>query len=69
LYIKAQPIHSTQKIVRETKKEIQIAITIIPSYELTSQILSYGNDVELLKPKYLRNAIKSLLEDSIKNYV
>jgi predicted DNA-binding transcriptional regulator YafY len=68
LYIKAQPIHSTQKIVRETKNEIQIAITVIPSYELTSQILSYGNDVELLKPKYLRNAIKSLLEDSIKNY-
>lgn len=68
LYIKAQPIHSTQKIVKETKNEIQIVITVIPSYELTSQILSYGNDVELLKPKYLRNVIKSHLEDSIKNY-
>lgn len=68
LYIKAQPIHSTQKIVKETKNEIQIAITVIPSYELTSQILSYGNDVELLKPKYLRNVIKAQLEYSIKNY-
>jgi predicted DNA-binding transcriptional regulator YafY len=68
LYVKAQPIHPTQKIVKETKNEVHIAITVIPSYELTSQILSYGNDVELLKPKYLRNLIKSHLENSIKNY-
>jgi len=68
LYVKAQPIHPTQKILKETKNEVHIAITVIPSYELTSQILSYGNDVEVLKPKYLRDSIKSYLIDSIKKY-
>lgn len=68
LYIKSQPIHKTQEIIKDTKKELVISITVIPTYELTSQILSYGSDVEVVEPKFLRENIKSILTNNLANY-
>jgi len=36
--------------------------------ELVAEILSYGKDIEVLKPIELRNKIKSILQEGIKNY-
>jgi predicted DNA-binding transcriptional regulator YafY len=68
LYIKSQPIHNTQQIIKDTKNELIISIIVIPTYELTSQILSYGNDVEVIEPSILREDIKDTLAKSCANY-
>ena len=68
LYIKSQPIHGTQQIIKDTKNELIISITVIPTYELTSQILSYGSDVEVIEPTILRENIKSILTENLENY-
>ncbi len=67
-YIKAQPIHHTQKILKENKTGLRIIIEVIPSHELKMQLLSYGENVTILKPLQLKIEIKNALRSAIKNY-
>lgn len=67
-YIKSQPLHETQKIVSETETEFVIRLHVIPSYELKSQINSYGNKVEVLEPAFLREEHIHMLKESLKRY-
>ncbi|TAH41114.1 MAG: WYL domain-containing protein [Bacteroidetes bacterium] len=68
LYIKAQPIHHTQKIIKDNKKEFRISINVIPSHELSMQLLSYGENVKIIKPLQLKNEIQDTLKKALKNY-
>lgn len=69
-YIQTKPIHGSQK-ARETDSAYTIvSLTLVPNYELESLILSYGEGVEILKPKSLRDKIKkriNLLNNNYKN--
>lgn len=67
-YIKAQPIHHTQKILKDNTKEFRISIEVIPSHELNMQILSYGENVEVIKPVQLRNEIRDTMKQALKQY-
>ncbi len=68
LYIKAQPIHHTQQILKNNSKEFRISINVIPSHELTMQILSYGENVKVIKPLQLKKEIQDTLKKALKNY-
>jgi len=68
LYIKAQAIHHTQKILKDNSKELRISIDVIPSHELNMQILSYGDNVKVIKPKELRKEIQDSIKSALKNY-
>ncbi len=49
-YVKAQPLHPTQKIITDNKNGLRIELNVIPSYELKATIRSFGKNVELIKP-------------------
>lgn len=68
-FLMTQPIHPSQRVVREDQNGIEFSFKILLTQELISFILSYGNNVEVLKPEGLRNEVKSMLEMSLKNYV
>lgn len=68
LYIKAQPIHHTQNILKDNAKELRISIDVIPSHELNMQILSYGENVTVVKPAQLNKDIQDTLKKAFKNY-
>ena len=65
-YITSKPIHWSQKVINIENRIIQI--DVIPNKELTALLLSYGNDVEVIAPESVRNNIKTIIEDSLKNY-
>ena len=65
-YIQTKPIHASQKNLERDKGVIEL--TVIPNKELKSQILSFGNDVEVLSPQKLREEIKGIIEDSLRKY-
>jgi len=65
-YIKSQPLHSTQQITMESSTYSAIEITVIPSFELKSQLLSYGSHVRVIAPEWLKNEIKNELKKSLK---
>lgn len=49
-YIKAQPLHPTQKIIKDNSEGLTIELKVIPSYELKATIRSFGKQVEVLDP-------------------
>lgn len=67
-YILSQPLHPSQKVIEEKSKSITIELKVMISYELKSQILSYGNSVQVLSPKSLRQEIVEELKNSLSNY-
>jgi len=67
-YIKSQPIHFSQKIIKESKKELRIEIEVIESYELIVQLLGYGSSVKVIAPKSLKNSIIQECKKALENY-
>lgn len=65
-YIKAKPIHGSQKI-KDTDAGI-ITLDVIPNKELESILLSFGSDVEVLAPESLRNSIAQKIKDTYQKY-
>ena len=66
-YVKTKPLHPTQKI-EEIDGKLIVRIKVIPNYELESQILSYGENVEVLEPADLKRRIETKLSESLSNY-
>jgi predicted DNA-binding transcriptional regulator YafY len=56
-YVKSQPMHHSQKIIKDTAEELQISLFLFPSYDLIMDILSHGDTVRVIKPKHLLNEI------------
>ncbi|MBY0425529.1 MAG: WYL domain-containing protein, partial [Cytophagales bacterium] len=53
-YIKTQYLHETQQILSDDGQVIQIQLEVIPSFELKSTILSFGDQVKVVHPLWLR---------------
>lgn len=67
-YIKALKIHETQAIEHEDSDGVQISITVRPSYELYSKLLSYGETVKVVSPPIIADRIKQHHSQALKNY-
>lgn len=65
-YIVSKPIHSSQKIVNE--EEYTLSLNVRPNKELEAQIFSFGHQVEVLKPEWLRHQIAEKIEKTYKKY-
>jgi predicted DNA-binding transcriptional regulator YafY len=64
-YIRTNPIHHSQK---PTSNPQEFTVELIPNFEFESIILKFGGQVEILKPKRLRNKIKKRLTEAIRAY-
>jgi predicted DNA-binding transcriptional regulator YafY len=67
-YIQSQPLHSSQQIIKETNTETRIKIQVGINTELLMQLLSYGANVRVLKPKSLADKIKVELQKNLHQY-
>lgn len=65
-YIVSKPIHSSQKIVNE--EEYTLSLHVRPNKELEAQIFSFGHQVEVLKPEWLRQQIAGKIAETYKKY-
>jgi predicted DNA-binding transcriptional regulator YafY len=64
-YLRTKPLHSSQKLVEEPNPKenfVTIKIHVIPNFELYSNLLFYGEDIEVLKPSKIRKKILSIIE-------
>jgi len=57
-YIKTKPIHGSQ--IEKVKKDQYsiIQLELIPNYEFEALLLSFGDNIEVISPKSLRNKIR-----------
>ena len=56
-YLNTKPLHPSQKLIKMKKKYGLFSIKVIPNPELESKLLGFGEQVEVVEPMGLRNAI------------
>ena len=65
-YIVSKPIHPSQEVLSEEEHTLQI--TVRPNKELEAALFSYGPQVEVLEPLWLRQQIEEKIKETLKNY-
>ncbi len=63
-YVKTKPIHPSQKIYDQNT----VTIDVSPNYELDSQILSFGDNAEVVGPPEYRDHIKEKVKNLVEKY-
>jgi predicted DNA-binding transcriptional regulator YafY len=67
-YIKSLPLHDTQEIVLDNENELQVKLKLYITHDLIMELLSYGDNLKVLKPISLVQSIKLAHEKASKNY-
>ncbi len=67
-YVITQPLHSSQKLVSESKNKYVFKYFLVPNFEFFAQTLGWGGEVEVIKPDSLRREIKKLFLKAINKY-
>lgn len=66
-YIKTKPIHHSQEVLSETDNTLQLQIR--PNRELEAILLSFGSDIEILSPQWLRDRFSKIIAENFKKYL
>ena len=61
-YFRSLPLHSSQKEVEENDKYSVFTYFITPDYDFKQDVLSFGDKVEVLEPKELREEMKGIIK-------
>jgi predicted DNA-binding transcriptional regulator YafY len=68
-HVESKPIHKNQeKVESEKDGSLIIKLNLIINYELKATILGFGDGIEVLEPKGLRDEIKAIHEKSCAQY-
>lgn len=67
-YVRALPIHESQKEIETTEEWSIFEYWIIPCFNLYQQLLWHREKVEVLEPKSVREEMKKIILDIQKNY-
>jgi len=67
-YVITRPLHSSQELVENGNKGYVFKYFLVPTFEFFSQILGWGDEVEILKPQSLRKQMQSLLRKMVQIY-
>ena len=65
-YVISKPIHNSQNVLDPDNGIVEI--TLRPNKELEAQIFSYGPQVEVLEPQWLRNQIAGKIAEAMERY-
>jgi predicted DNA-binding transcriptional regulator YafY len=67
-YIKTKPMHGSQKTKKIGDQYTLIELELIPNYELEALILYFGDQIELIEPKALRDKLAIRVEKLVEKY-
>jgi len=67
-YLKTLPIHPTQEILKDTKKELILKVTVKPSYEFFSKIYSYCSHASVISPNEIKDIFRNNFNKAKENY-
>jgi predicted DNA-binding transcriptional regulator YafY len=67
-YVKALPMHPSQKVVKEDKDSAVIELLVQPNRELHNELLAMGEGVRVLEPASLAKAIAKAHKAAAKQY-
>lgn len=68
-YVTTKPLHNSQRLIKENEDgSIIIHLFIIHNYEMERILLGFGDSLEVLRPQYLRERMKSILQKGLSRY-
>lgn len=67
-YIKTLPLHDTQQILVDNDEELQIKLKLCLTHDLIMELLSFGDNMKVIKPDTLINEIKTAHKNAYKQY-
>ncbi len=67
-YVKAKPIHQTQEIVSDTDEACLVRLRLAPNRDLMMHLRSYGEDVRVLQPASLAQAMQASVAATLARY-
>lgn len=67
-YIKALPIHESQKEIEATDEWSIFEYRIIPCFNFYQQLLWHRERIEILEPKSVRDEMKRIIEEMLNHY-
>jgi len=67
-YVKSLPLHHSQELIMENDNECRFQYYLLPTYDFTMEILSYGNQVEVLEPLKFRYEVAEKLKSALHRY-
>jgi len=67
-YIKSLPLHESQEILKDNEDELLIILTLFITHDFFMEILSYGENVKVIKPKCLINDLKKTYQNALNLY-
>ncbi len=68
-YVRALPLHSTQKEMKENDQYSIFEYFIKPTFDFMQEILSMGDDVEVISPKTLREEMAKMTSAMSEKYL
>lgn len=67
-YLRTLPLHSTQKEIETNDEYSVFQYTIRPTFDLKQELLSLGDEVEVISPKWLRDEIADTIGEMKERY-
>jgi predicted DNA-binding transcriptional regulator YafY len=67
-YIKALPLHESQQILKDDDTELLICLTLFLTQDFLMEILSFGDNVKVIKPDGFVTEIKAMLTKALSHY-
>ena len=67
-YIKTKPLHPTQKFKKINDQTYEVQINVIPNLELNSLLLSFGKNLIVQEPLFLKREIEKIILKMNENY-
>lgn len=67
-YIKSLPLHHSQQILMDNEDELQIKLTLCITFDFVMELLSFADNMKVIKPKLLIKEIKEAHERALKLY-
>ena len=68
-YLRTLPWHSSQKEVYQAKEYSEFEYFLRPTFDFRQEILSQGDEVEILEPVSFRQEIIEVLQNTMERYI
>lgn len=67
-YLRSLPLHHSQREVESNKDYTIFEYKIAPTYDFIQEILSHGNQLEVLSPEAFRQQIRAIIQEMMEFY-
>jgi predicted DNA-binding transcriptional regulator YafY len=67
-YLKSLPLHESQVVLKDTSEELRIQLTLYITHDFVMELLSFGDQVKVIRPAALVKEIKRTYQNALKHY-